>query len=66
MEKQIRQLEEFHRAYGVAMNTRFNGFGEVESAEVGDAPMASMYGLAPRSIPTVFVKWLAVTVWRKS
>jgi ornithine decarboxylase len=32
-------------AYGVAMTTRFNGFGDVE-------PMASMYGLAPRSIPT--------------
>jgi ornithine decarboxylase len=39
-------------AYGVAMATRFNGFGEVETAEVEDAPMASMYGLAPRSIAT--------------
>ena len=39
-------------AYGVAMTTRFNGFGEVEAAQVADAPMASMYGLAPRSIPT--------------
>ena len=39
-------------AYGVAMATRFNGFGDVESVEVADAPMASMYGLAPRSIPT--------------
>ena len=38
-------------AYGVAMNTRFNGFGDIETAEVGDAPMASMFGLAPRSIP---------------
>jgi ornithine decarboxylase len=38
-------------AYGVTMATRFNGFGDVETACVGDAPMASMYGLAPRSIP---------------
>lgn len=37
-------------AYGVAMNTRFNGFGDVETVEVDDAPMASMFGLAPRSI----------------
>lgn len=39
-------------AYGVAMATRFNGFGDVETVEVADAPMASMYGLAARSIPT--------------
>jgi ornithine decarboxylase len=39
-------------AYGVAMATRFNGFGDVETAQVEDAPMASMYGLAKRSIPT--------------
>ena len=38
-------------AYGVAMNTRFNGFGDNELAVVGDAPMASMFGLAKRSIP---------------
>jgi ornithine decarboxylase len=37
-------------AYGVAMNTRFNGFGEAETVAVGDAPMASMYGLAGRVI----------------
>ena len=37
-------------AYGVAMNTRFNGYGDTELAEVGDAPMASMFGLAKRSI----------------
>jgi ornithine decarboxylase len=37
-------------AYGVAMNTRFNGFGDVETVEVNDAPMASMFGLAKRSI----------------
>ena len=39
-------------AYGVAMAGRFNGFGQTESVEVGDAPMASMYGLAPRALPT--------------
>ena len=38
-------------AYGVAMNTRFNGFGDAEIAETKDAPMASMFGLARRSIP---------------
>ncbi|HLK24643.1 MAG TPA: type III PLP-dependent enzyme [Caulobacteraceae bacterium] len=39
-------------AYGVAMATRFNGYGELDQAILTDAPMASMYGLAPRSIPT--------------
>jgi ornithine decarboxylase len=37
-------------AYGVAMNTRFNGFGDAETVLVGDAPMASMFGLAGRTI----------------
>ena len=37
-------------AYGVAMNTRFNGFGDAETVEVADAPMASMFGLAGRNI----------------
>jgi ornithine decarboxylase len=37
-------------AYGVAMNTRFNGFGDAETAIVEDAPMASMFGLAGRMI----------------
>jgi len=37
-------------AYGTAMNTRFNGYGETETVAVEDAPMASMYGLAPRII----------------
>jgi ornithine decarboxylase len=37
-------------AYGVSMATRFNGFGDLETAEVDDAPMASMFGLAPRTI----------------
>ena len=40
-------------AYGVAMTTGFNGYGEHDIAAVEDAPMASLYGLAPRSIPTV-------------
>ena len=40
-------------AYGVAMSTGFNGYGEHDLAFVEDAPMASLYGLAPRSIPTV-------------
>ncbi len=39
-------------AYGVAMSTRFNGFGDTQTVIVEDAPMASMFGLAPRSIPT--------------
>ena len=39
-------------AYGVAMSSRFNGFGEVETAEVEDAPMLSMFGLAPRTVAT--------------
>ncbi|MFZ5718800.1 MAG: type III PLP-dependent enzyme [Pseudomonadota bacterium] len=39
-------------AYGVAMNTRFNGFGDAETVEVADAPMASMFGLAGRVIRT--------------
>lgn len=37
-------------AYGVAMTTNFNGFGEAEIVEVQDAPMASMFGLAGRTI----------------
>jgi ornithine decarboxylase len=37
-------------AYGVAMNTRFNGFGDAETVVVQDAPMASMFGLAGRAI----------------
>jgi len=38
-------------AYGVAMGTGFNGFGQTKAAIVRDPPMASMYGLAPRHIP---------------
>ena len=39
-------------AYGVAMATRFNGYGDIETVPVADAPMASMFGLAGRVIPT--------------
>jgi ornithine decarboxylase len=31
-------------AYGCAMRTGFNGFGAVETAVVGDEPMATLYG----------------------
>jgi ornithine decarboxylase len=40
-------------AYGVAMNTRFNGFGDTETVIVDDAPMASMFGLADEAAPAV-------------
>ncbi|MBI1365030.1 MAG: type III PLP-dependent enzyme [Alphaproteobacteria bacterium] len=33
-------------AYGSALATKFNGFGEYIEAQVSDAPMLSMYGLA--------------------
>jgi ornithine decarboxylase len=39
-------------AYGVALSSRFNGFGDVETVETGDAPMLSMFGLAPRTVAT--------------
>jgi ornithine decarboxylase len=39
-------------AYGTAMATRFNGYGDTETVRVEEAPMGSMYGLARRSIPT--------------
>ena len=35
-------------AYGVALSTRFNGFGETETVRSLDPPMASMFGLAAR------------------
>lgn len=37
-------------AYGVAMSTRFNGFGETETVFLDDAPMASLFGLGPRAL----------------
>jgi len=39
-------------AYGVAMTTRFNGFGDLETCETADPPMLSMFGLAPRTVAT--------------
>ncbi len=36
-------------AFGVALSTRFNGFGEIETVRSLDPPMASMYGLAEGS-----------------
>jgi ornithine decarboxylase len=37
-------------AYGVTMGTRFNGYGETETVFLDDAPMASLFGLGPRSV----------------
>ncbi|HYD04278.1 MAG TPA: type III PLP-dependent enzyme, partial [Reyranella sp.] len=37
-------------AYGSAMATRFNGYGDIDVVEVGDAPMASMFGLGPKTL----------------
>ena len=34
-------------AYGCAMRTEFNGFGETETLVVADQPMATLYGWAP-------------------
>ncbi|ADU11976.1 type III PLP-dependent enzyme [Asticcacaulis excentricus] len=37
-------------AYGVAMTTEFNGYGQTETVFLDDAPMASLFGLGPRSL----------------
>lgn len=37
-------------AYGVAMATGFNGYGESDTVFLDDAPMASLFGLGPRHI----------------
>lgn len=37
-------------AYGVAMATRFNGYGETDTVFLDDAPMASLFGLGPRNL----------------
>jgi len=34
-------------AYGCAMRTEFNGFGETETIVVEDEPMASLYARVP-------------------
>ncbi|MBI1359216.1 MAG: type III PLP-dependent enzyme [Alphaproteobacteria bacterium] len=39
-------------AYGVAMTTRFNGYGDTDEATVKDAPWASMYGPVARPART--------------
>jgi ornithine decarboxylase len=36
-------------SYGVAMQTRFNGFGETDTVGVSDAPWTSMYGPLPEA-----------------
>ncbi len=38
-------------AYGVAMGTRFNGFGETTLVRSGDAPWASMFEERPEAAP---------------
>lgn len=37
-------------AYGVAMATGFNGYGESDTVFLDEAPMASLFGLGPRHI----------------
>lgn len=37
-------------AYGVTMATGFNGYGASDTVFLDDAPMASLFGLGPRSI----------------
>lgn len=36
-------------AYGLALRTQFNGFGKIDVVELRDAPLMSLYGLAPSS-----------------
>ncbi len=43
-------------AYGCAMRTGFNGFGSVESIEVTDEPMVSLYVEAEQRLPSNVVK----------
>jgi ornithine decarboxylase len=43
-------------AYGCAMRTGFNGFGSVETYEVTDEPMTSLYVEAPAKIASNVVK----------
>ena len=43
-------------AYGCAMRTAFNGFGRVESFAVSDAPMATLYGVEERVVPSHVAK----------
>jgi ornithine decarboxylase len=43
-------------AYGCAMRTEFNGFGETETVIVGDEPMASLYARVPANDANNVVK----------
>lgn len=43
-------------AYGCAMRTGFNGFGSVETIEVTDEPMTSLYVEAEHQLPSNVVK----------
>jgi ornithine decarboxylase len=43
-------------AYGCAMRTGFNGFGSVETIEVTDEPMVSLYTEQERTVPSNVVK----------
>jgi ornithine decarboxylase len=43
-------------AYGCAMRTGFNGFGSVETVEVSDEPMVSLYVEAERRVASNVVK----------
>jgi ornithine decarboxylase len=43
-------------AYGCAMRTGFNGFGSVETIEVTDEPMVSLYVEAEQRLPSNVVK----------
>jgi ornithine decarboxylase len=40
-------------AYGVAMQTRFNGYGETDTVKVADAPWTSMYGELAKPVSNV-------------
>jgi ornithine decarboxylase len=43
-------------AYGCAMRTGFNGFGSVDTIEVGDEPMVSLYVEVEQRLPSNVVK----------
>lgn len=43
-------------AYGAALATKFNGFGEYIEAEVADAPMMSMYGADQQGAEVIELK----------
>jgi len=53
-------------AYGSAMTTRFNGYGDLDIAELTDAPMLSMFGLGPRVLPMPKLEAAATNVVKLS